>query len=343
MQGKAILRVSRDERFKALQSGPSPLAWVRIPHLTMYFFQSFFEVKNYMQRKAILRVRMAERSKALRSGRSPLLWAWVKELKWGKLFSMSGWPSGLRRCVQVAVHFCGRGMAKRSKALRSCRSPPGFGVGSKTKCKETLSWQVRMADRSKALRFDHGHIPLLWAWDGQAVKGAAFMSKSTRFWRGHFLRLKTTCKGNAKMAESSILRGLSGWPHPWQRRNEMAPSKPDNVTRMDDRCKALRLDHIPLLWAWVPNTKCKETLSQVRMADRSKALRFDHVPLLWAWDGQAVKGAAFISKSTRFWRGSHKVNVKETISSRFRMAKWSKALRSCRSPLAVLRRSNSLF
>ena len=22
---------------------------------------------------------------------------------------MSGWPSGLRRCVQVAVHFCGRG------------------------------------------------------------------------------------------------------------------------------------------------------------------------------------------------------------------------------------------
>ena len=21
----------------------------------------------------------------------------------------SGWPSGLRRCVQVAVHFCGRG------------------------------------------------------------------------------------------------------------------------------------------------------------------------------------------------------------------------------------------
>ena len=23
--------------------------------------------------------------------------------------SMSGWPSGLRRCVQVAVHFCGRG------------------------------------------------------------------------------------------------------------------------------------------------------------------------------------------------------------------------------------------
>ena len=23
--------------------------------------------------------------------------------------SSSGWPSGLRRCVQVAVHFCGRG------------------------------------------------------------------------------------------------------------------------------------------------------------------------------------------------------------------------------------------
>ena len=25
------------------------------------------------------------------------------------LSSTSGWPSGLRRCVQVAVHFCGRG------------------------------------------------------------------------------------------------------------------------------------------------------------------------------------------------------------------------------------------
>ena len=25
------------------------------------------------------------------------------------LYNKSGWPSGLRRCVQVAVHFCGRG------------------------------------------------------------------------------------------------------------------------------------------------------------------------------------------------------------------------------------------
>ena len=26
-----------------------------------------------------------------------------------KTMNKSGWPSGLRRCVQVAVHFCGRG------------------------------------------------------------------------------------------------------------------------------------------------------------------------------------------------------------------------------------------
>merc|ERR1712081_109121 len=27
---------------------------------------------------------------------------------------LSGWPSGLRRCVQVAVHFCGRGFESHS-------------------------------------------------------------------------------------------------------------------------------------------------------------------------------------------------------------------------------------
>ena len=27
---------------------------------------------------------------------------------------VSGWPSGLRRCVQVAVHFCGRGFESHS-------------------------------------------------------------------------------------------------------------------------------------------------------------------------------------------------------------------------------------
>ncbi|GFU66984.1 hypothetical protein TNCV_4327271 [Trichonephila clavipes] len=74
---------------------------------------------------------MVERSKALRSGRSPLVWAWFSLIKGKETLShVSRWPSGLRRCVQVAVHFCGRGMAKRSKAQRSCRSPLGFGVGS---------------------------------------------------------------------------------------------------------------------------------------------------------------------------------------------------------------------
>ncbi|GFU87536.1 hypothetical protein TNCV_228761 [Trichonephila clavipes] len=124
MQGKAILRVRRDERFKALQSGRSPLlwAWVRIPLLTMYFFQSFLT----MQGKAILRVRMAEWSKALRSGRSPLLWAWVriplltmyfiqsffevKELNAREsYFACQDGRVGLRRCVKIAVHLCGRG------------------------------------------------------------------------------------------------------------------------------------------------------------------------------------------------------------------------------------------
>ncbi|GFU87535.1 hypothetical protein TNCV_228751 [Trichonephila clavipes] len=99
-----------DERFKALQSGPSPLAWawVRSPLLTMYFFQSFFEVKNYMQGKVTLRVRMAEWSKALCSGRSPLLWAW-------SFFEVKNYMQG-KAILRVR-------MAERSKALRSGRSP----------------------------------------------------------------------------------------------------------------------------------------------------------------------------------------------------------------------------
>ncbi|GFU87529.1 hypothetical protein TNCV_3277481 [Trichonephila clavipes] len=162
---------------------------------------------------------MAERSKALRSGRSPLLLAWVPNTK----------------CKETLSHVR---MADRCKTLHLDHIPLLRAWVPNTKCKETLS-HVRKADRCNALRLDH--IPLLWAWDGQAVKGAAFMSKSTRFWRGHFLWLKDFMQGKA------ILR--------------------------------------------------------VRMAERSKALRSGRSPLLWAWDGQAVKGAAFMSKSTRFWRG----------------------------------------
>ncbi|GFV60894.1 hypothetical protein TNCV_925081 [Trichonephila clavipes] len=47
---------------------------------------------------------MAERSKALLSGRSPLAWAWVKIPEWFK------------RCVQVAVKFCGRAPIKTATA-----------------------------------------------------------------------------------------------------------------------------------------------------------------------------------------------------------------------------------
>ncbi|GFV00984.1 hypothetical protein TNCV_2584561 [Trichonephila clavipes] len=106
------------ERSKALRSGRSPLVWAWVPKLNV--------------RENPLHVRMADRSKARsRSCRSPLLWAWVPKTKFKlKLFHMSGWPIGLRRCVEITFHFCGRGMAKRSKALRSCHSPSGFGVGS---------------------------------------------------------------------------------------------------------------------------------------------------------------------------------------------------------------------
>jgi hypothetical protein len=30
-------------------------------------------------------------------------------IKFSNINDKSGWPSGLRRCVQVAIHFCGRG------------------------------------------------------------------------------------------------------------------------------------------------------------------------------------------------------------------------------------------
>ncbi|GFU87523.1 hypothetical protein TNCV_4801601 [Trichonephila clavipes] len=258
------------ERFKALQSGRSPLAWalVRIPLLTMYLFQSFFEVKNFMQGKPIL----------------------------------AGWPSDLRRCVQVAVHFCGRGhflrlknfmqgkpilgvrMAERSEALRSGRSPLLWAWVPKLNVRENLS-PVRMAERSKALRFDH--IPLLWARAGQAVKGAAFMSKSSGFGVGNTLP-------RVSMAE---------------------------------RSKALRSGRSPLLWAWagqavkgaafksqstsglawsflrLKNFMQGKPILGVRMAERSEALRSGRSPLLWAWAGQAVKGAAFMSKSSGFGVG----------------------------------------
>ncbi|GFV15071.1 hypothetical protein TNCV_2798371, partial [Trichonephila clavipes] len=333
---------------------------------------SFFEVKNYMQVKAILRVRMAERSKALRSGRSPLLWAWsffeVKNYMQGKAILRVRMAERSKRCDQVAVHFCGRGMAKRSKALRSCRSPPGFGVGSnptsdksffevKNYMQGKAILRVRMAERSKALR--SGRSPLLWAWDGQAVKGAAFMSKSARFWRGHFLRLKTTCKGKAillvRMAERSkaLRSGRSPLVWAWSffevknymqgkailrvrmaERSNVLQSGPSPLAwsffevknymqgkailrvRMAERSKALRSGRSPLVWAWVPNTKCKETLSHVRMDDRCKALRLDHIPLLWAWSFFEVKN---------YMQGKAILRV--------RMAERSKALRSGRSPL----------
>ncbi|GFU87521.1 hypothetical protein TNCV_4801581 [Trichonephila clavipes] len=97
-KGKLFCVSGWQSRSKALRSGRSPLLWA----------WSFFELKT--QGKAILRVRMAEPSKALRSGRSPLLWAWVPKTKCkGMLSHVSGWPSGLRRCNQVAVHLRVRG------------------------------------------------------------------------------------------------------------------------------------------------------------------------------------------------------------------------------------------
>ena len=56
--------------------------------------------------------------------RLPWCCHFVLEAAWGN--QQSGWPSGLRRCVQVAVHFCGRGFEShfwQSFSLRSqmCR------------------------------------------------------------------------------------------------------------------------------------------------------------------------------------------------------------------------------
>ncbi|GFU66976.1 hypothetical protein TNCV_4327191 [Trichonephila clavipes] len=200
------------ERSKALRSGRSPLvwAWVRIPHLTMYFFQSFFEVKNFMQGKAILRVRMVEWSKALRSGRSPLLWAWsffevknymqekailrVRIAEWSKalrsgrspllwawetLSHVSGWPSG-------------QGAAFRSQS--NC-----VGVGSnptsdnvflsvifevKKQMQEKAILRVRIAEWSKALR--SGRSPLLWAWVKLPERSKALRLSRRKFCRRGF-------------------------------------------------------------------------------------------------------------------------------------------------------------
>ncbi|GFV15069.1 hypothetical protein TNCV_308631, partial [Trichonephila clavipes] len=211
------------------------------------------------------------RSKALRFDHIPIPRAWVPKTKCkGKLFHMSGWPIGLRRCVLIIFPFCGRGMAKRSKELRSCRSPPGFGVGSNptsdnvpnTKCKETLS-HVRMTDRSKALRFDH--VPLLWAWS--------------------FFEFKKNY-----MQRKAIL-----------------------CVREAEQSTALRSGRSPLLWAWVPNTKCKETLSHVRKADRCKALRLDHIPLLWAWFSKSKLKETF---SKIFgWPSGHRRSVHVEVHS----------------------------
>ncbi|GFU87532.1 hypothetical protein TNCV_1649361 [Trichonephila clavipes] len=283
-----------------------------------------------MQGKAILRVRMAERSKALRSGRVST------SVGVGNTLPVSGWPSGLRRCVQVAVHLCGRWV--RIPLLTMYFFQSFFEVKNYMQGKAIL--RVRMAERSKALR--SGRSPLLWAWDFQAVKGAAFMSKSTRFWRGHFFEVKNFMQGKAilrvRMAERSKAlrsgrspgRGLktkckgklfcvSGWPSGLRRCVQVAvhfwawvqklkcKGKLFHVSGFADRSKALRLGHIPLLWAWsffeVKNYMQGKAILRVRMAERSKALRSGRSPLLWAWAGQAVKGAAFMSKSTRFWRG----------------------------------------
>ncbi|GFU66982.1 hypothetical protein TNCV_4327251 [Trichonephila clavipes] len=291
MEGKAILRVRMAERSKALRSGRSPLLWA----------WSFFEVKNFMQGKAILRVRMAEWSKVLQSGPSPLAWAWET------LYHVSGWPSDLRRCVPVVVHLSGRGlktkckvkslshvrMAERSKALRLDHIPhlwawSFFEVKNYMQGKAIL--RVRMAEQSKALRLDH--IPLLWAWDDQAVKGAAFMSKSTRFGSGFA----------NPTSDNETLNHVSGWP------SDLSSCVPVVVhlcgRGMAKRSKALRSCRSPPGFSVVLIIKMKgNPLPRVRMAERSKALRSGRSPLVWAWDGQAVKGAAIMSKSTRFWRG----------------------------------------
>ncbi|GFV05022.1 hypothetical protein TNCV_3150601 [Trichonephila clavipes] len=219
MKGNPLPRVRMAERSKALRSGRSPLVWA----------WSNLRLKNFMQGKAILRVRMAEWSKALRSGRSPLLWAWVPKTKCkGKLFHMSGWPIGLRRCVLIIFHFCGRGdffevknymqgkailrvrMAEWSKALRSGRSPLLWAWVTKTKCEQDFSL-VRMADRSKALRLDH--IPLLWAWSFFEVK-----------------ELNASEKLVAAVAEWYRHRIVAGFNH------EFDPSTTKDPLRVGQRC-----------------------------------------------------------------------------------------------------------
>ncbi|GFU87519.1 hypothetical protein TNCV_4801561 [Trichonephila clavipes] len=355
MQGKAILRVRMAEPSKALRSGRSPLLWA----------WSFFEVKNYMQGKAILRVRMAEPSKALRSGRSPLLWAWAGQAVKGAAF------------MSKSTRFW-RGMAEQSKVLRSGRSPlvwawSFFEVKNYMQVKAIL--RVRMAEPSS------GRSPLLWAWEigirthangwtateRSALDRSAILTRKMASGgqvavhlcgRGHFLRLKTTCKGK--------LFCVSGWPSRLRRCVQVAVTSVGvgNTlprVRMAERSKALRSGRSPLVWAWsffeVKNYMQGKAILRVRMTELSKALRSGRRPLLWAWAGQAVKGAAFMSKSTRFWRGewirthangsglrpersaldrsailTRKMASGNTLP-RVRMAERSKALRSGRSPL----------
>ncbi|GFV15072.1 hypothetical protein TNCV_2798381 [Trichonephila clavipes] len=186
---------------------------------------------------------MADRSKALRLDHIPLLYGRVSSnhasdniillshflishnlnVRESLALAQSGWRRRSKRCLRVAVHFCGRGSHNLNvKETLSHMSgwPSGlegaaFGSQShlcgrgfaKLNVKENFS-HVRMADRSIALRLDH--IRLLWAWDSQRSKAFAFVSG------GHWTR-------------AYHLRKL--------------------FLHVDGRSsKALRLDHIPAMW-----------------------------------------------------------------------------------------------
>ncbi|GIY20855.1 hypothetical protein CDAR_607561 [Caerostris darwini] len=323
-------------------------AWVRIPLLANYFAVNEFSDN----------VRMAEWSKALRSGRSPLLVGVGSNPTSGKLFCIrttSGWPSGLRRCVQVAVHFLWAWvripllanyfavnefsdnvrMAEWSKALRSGRSPLLVGVGSNPTSGKLFCIRTTSGWPSGLRRCVQVAVHFLWAWVRIPLLANYFavnefsdnvrMAEWSKALRSGRSPLLVGVGSNPTSGKLFCIRTTSGWPSGLRRCVQVA---------------------VHFLWAWVRIPllanyfAVNEFSDNVRMAEWSKALRSGRSPLLVGVGSNPTSGKLFCIRTTSGWPSGLRRCVQVAVhflwaSDNVRMAEWSKALRSGRSPLLV--------
>ncbi|GFU87525.1 hypothetical protein TNCV_4801621 [Trichonephila clavipes] len=155
------------ERSKALRSGRSPLfggvGWPsgqkRCVHVEVHSVLAWsFEVKEELNaRESYFCVSGGTSALRRCNRRSPLACSWVRTSTSDNVFLSDIF---VETTCKESYSACQDGravMAKRSKALRSCRSPLGFGMGS-----NPTSDNVKIPERSKVLRL--GLSKILQAW-----------------------------------------------------------------------------------------------------------------------------------------------------------------------------------